>query len=81
MEALRQKEMEIEPIGQIAKSDVRKRIPFTPHELDAITKHLKKNIKARVTPSLKDCRKFLASVSMNHNEKQIQDRAKNFIKS
>lgn len=45
MEALRQKEMEIEPVGQIAKSDIRKRIPFTPRELDAITKDLKKTIK------------------------------------
>ena len=45
MEALRQKEMEIEPVGQIAKSDIRKRIPFTPRELDAITKDLKKTTK------------------------------------
>ena len=77
MEALRRKEMEKEPVE---RSDVRKRIPFTNDELQIIAKHFKRIIKAHVTPSLKECRKFLASSSINRDEKQIQDRVKNFIK-
>ena len=37
-----------------------KRVPYTDNELASITKYFK-NIKDSVTPSLKECRKFLAS--------------------
>ena len=65
----------------IEKSDgSKKQIPFTNDELKIIARHFKRNIKARVTPSLKECRKFLVSFPINRDEKQVQDRVKNFIK-
>lgn len=50
----------------IEKSDAsKKRVPYTDHELATIAKYFK-NIKDSVTPSLKECRKFLASFPMRN---------------
>ena len=65
----------------IEKSDAsKKRVPYTDNELASIAKYFK-NIKDSVTPSLKECRKFLASFPMSQAEEQIQDRVKNSSKA
>ena len=62
----------------IEKSDAsKKRVPYTDDELATIAKY-HKNIKDRMTPTLKECR---ASFLMSRDEKQMQDRVKNFTKA
>ena len=41
----------------------KKRVPYSDEELATIAKYFKKNFKDSVTPSLKECRIFLASHS------------------
>ena len=59
----------------------KKSVPYSDEELETIAKNFKMNIKDCVTLSSKECRKFLASHSLSRDEKQIQDRVKNFTRN
>ena len=54
----------------------KRRVPYTANKLATIAKYF---IKHHVTPLLKECRKILERFHITRDEKQLQDRVKNFI--